>query len=70
MLPSQGSSSGNPRPRATSPAERAEESAAVQRRLKQQAAERRVLASASGNKRVPTGLSQRAGQQGRRRQTP
>jgi hypothetical protein len=69
MSPSQDSSSGDVRPRATTPAERAAENLATQRLLKQQAAERRVQASATGTRRA-TGLSQRAGHQGRRRQTP
>jgi hypothetical protein len=69
MSPSNGASTGDARPRATTPAERAAESLAVQRLLKQQAAERRLQASANGTRRA-TGLSQRAGHQGRRRQTP
>lgn len=64
MLPSPKSARGN------SPAERAEACLSVQRRLKQEAADRRKEALAAPTTRSPTGLSQRAGGQSMRRQTP
>jgi hypothetical protein len=48
----------SPRPRPKSPAERAEELAAVQRRLKQEAAERREIAAAKPTAR-PTRVRRR-----------
>jgi hypothetical protein len=61
MLPSKRSSSGDARPKSKTPADRAEECTAVQRRLKEEAADRRKIALASGNMRKPTGLSQQSG---------
>ena len=52
--------------RGPSPADRAEEQAAVQRRLKSEAAERRKLAQKGGTKRRAHGLSQ-TGHAGHRR---
>jgi hypothetical protein len=52
MAPQERSSRKEGRPRAKSPAERAEEAAGVQRRLKLEAAERRQAAAA---KRRPSG---------------
>jgi hypothetical protein len=71
MLPSQQPSSGA-RPRPRTPAERAEEFTAVQRRLKAEAAERRKQSESDGSKRRPTGLSQQTGLSGRAaaRRTP
>jgi hypothetical protein len=46
-------------------AERAEECTEVQRRLKDEAAERRKATAASGGDRPAFGLSQRSGQAGR-----
>jgi hypothetical protein len=48
MAPGQGSPRRDARPRAKSPADRAEEAARVQRRLKQEAAERRQAAATAG----------------------
>ena len=45
MTPPNGSFPRPPRPRSASPAERSEEFAEAQRRLKQEAAERRLLAA-------------------------
>jgi hypothetical protein len=59
--------------RGRTPAERAEEFSAVQRRLKSEAAARRKLSEESGNKRPAMGLSQQTGLSGRaagRRRTP
>jgi hypothetical protein len=55
MAPPQRSSRRDGRPRAKTPAERAEEAADVQRRLKREAAERREAAAAA--KPRPTGRS-------------
>jgi len=63
MAPPQTSMRTNARPRAKSPAERAEEAAAVQRRLKREAAERRAAAP----KRANADASGRARASGRRR---
>jgi hypothetical protein len=52
MAPAQGPPHGDARPRARTPAERAEEAANVQRRLKREAAERREAAAAA-KPRVP-----------------
>ena len=60
-------------PRGRTPAERAEEHSAVQRRLKSEAAARRKLVEDSGTKRQAFGLSQQTGLSGRggsRRRTP
>jgi hypothetical protein len=59
--------------RGRTPAERAEESGAMQRRLKSEAAARRKLREESGSKRPAMGLSQQTGLSGRtagRRRTP
>jgi len=53
MAAARGPSRRDARPTAKTPAERAEEAAAVQRRLKQEAAEPRQVAAASKN--PPTG---------------
>ena len=68
MAPHQTSMRTNARPRAKTPAERAEEATAVQRRLKEEAAERRRIAAASPQRASakPTGASRAAG----RRRTP
>jgi hypothetical protein len=68
MAPQQPSMRTNARPRAKTPAERADEATAVQRRLKQEAAERRRLAAAAPHRASakPTGASRAAG----RRRTP
>jgi hypothetical protein len=58
--------SGRQRPK--TPAERAEESFAVQRRLKAESAARRAAAAASPNRKRVTGLS--AGSPTGRRRTP
>lgn len=50
MLPPQRPVRTDARPRAKTPAERAVESTAVQRRLKQEAAERRQRATATGKR--------------------
>jgi hypothetical protein len=63
MAPGQGSRK-DARPRAKTPAERAEEAANVQRRLKQEAAERRLAASGTVN--PPSAHGRAAG----RRRTP
>jgi hypothetical protein len=47
-------------PRSTSLSQRGEQCAAVQRTLKEEAAERRRIAAASGITRQATGLSQRS----------
>ena len=47
MAPPQGPSRGDRRPRARTPAERAQEAADIQRRLKREAAERRDAAAAA-----------------------
>jgi hypothetical protein len=60
VQPSQG------RPKGKTPAERAEEFAAVQRQLKQEAAERRE----TGGKRTAVGLSRHARPATRPRRTP
>jgi hypothetical protein len=60
-------------PRGRTPAERAEEFSAVQRRLKSEAAARRKLNEENGTKRPALGLSQQTGLSGRgasRRRTP
>ena len=57
----------NARPRAKTPAERADEALAVQRRLKDEAAERRRAAAAGGSQGRPI-ASGRSG--GGRRRTP
>lgn len=60
-------------PRGRTPAERAEEFSAVQRRLKSEAAARRKSSEESGTKRPAMGLSQQTGFSGRaasRRRTP
>ena len=49
MAPGQGPSRKDARPRAKTPAERAEEAANVQRRLKQEAADRRHAAARAGS---------------------
>ena len=54
------------RPRAKTPAERAEEATAIQRRLKREAAERRLAAAAAGRPPV-TGRSANGRSAGRRR---
>ena len=61
MTPPQGSAP-RPRPRAASPAERSEEFLETQRRLKQEAAERRLRASEDDPKRTsaPRSRSPRA----------
>jgi hypothetical protein len=66
MQPSQRSSNGEARTWGTTPAERAAEFTAVQRRLKEEAAVRRKASLASPNQRHATGLSQQTG----RRRTP
>jgi hypothetical protein len=67
MRPShQPPSAGNGRQRPKTLAERAEECTDVQRRLKEEAAERRRTAIAKGAPREPVGLSQRTLQSGRR----
>jgi hypothetical protein len=48
MAPAQGPGRRDARPRAKTPAERAEEAAEVQRRLKREAAERREASAADG----------------------
>ena len=65
MRPPQGPS--RPKPKSKTPSERAEELAAVQRTLKQQAAERRQL-SEKGGKRPAVALSSQA--RGGTRRTP
>jgi hypothetical protein len=53
MTPPQGSSPRPPRPKSASPAERSAEFADVQRRLKQDAAERRLKAAQRGADQRP-----------------
>jgi hypothetical protein len=55
MAPPQRPAPTNARPRGKTPAERAEEAGAIQRRLKQEAAERRQAAAAKpkGARRTP-----------------
>jgi hypothetical protein len=60
MVSSRPSSTGEAHPRSTSLEQRGEQCAAVQRRLKEEAAERRRQAAASGIARPATGLSQRS----------
>jgi hypothetical protein len=60
MPSSRPSPSGEAHPRSTSLSQRGEECAAVQRRLKEEAAERRQQAADSGVTRHATGLSQRS----------
>jgi hypothetical protein len=60
MVSSRPSSAGNAHPRSSSLAQRGEECAAIQRRLKEEAAERRKQAASSGVTRPATGLSQRS----------
>jgi hypothetical protein len=62
---SQPPSNGTARTRPKTLAERAEECTDVQRRLKQEAAERRKETAANGEARPAFGLSQRTGQTGR-----
>jgi hypothetical protein len=50
MVSSQGPSNRGVRPKSKTPAERADEFAAIQRRLKQEAAERRQFAAGAGSK--------------------
>jgi hypothetical protein len=57
-------------PRGRTPAERAEEFTAVQRRLKSEAAERRKLSEQNGTKRPAMGLSQQTGLSGRHATRP
>ena len=60
-------------PRGRTPAERADEFAAVQRRLKSEAAARRKFTEENGTKRPAFGLSQQTGlssRGGSRRRTP
>ena len=60
-------------PRGRTPAERAEEVTAIQRRLKSEAAARRKSSEENGTKRPAMGLSQQTGFSGRtaaRRRTP
>jgi hypothetical protein len=52
-------------PRGRTPAERAEELTAIQRRLKSEAAARRKLSQERGTKRQAFGLSQQTGLSGR-----
>ena len=64
MAPAQRPERKDGRPRAKSPADRADEAAAVQRRLKQEAADRRHAAAA---KPRPTGFAAHGRAAGRRR---
>jgi len=66
MAPPQPPTRGNARPRAKTPAERADEALAVQRRLKHEAAERRRAAASGGSSARPTASGRPAG----RRRTP
>jgi hypothetical protein len=63
MTPPQGSSPRPPRPKSPSPADRSEELAATQRRLKQEAADRRLKAEQDGGGRPtrPTGSARARG---------
>jgi hypothetical protein len=59
MRPPQGPTP-RPKPKSKTPSERAEELAAVQRQLKQQAAERRQASEKKGSKRPAVALSSQA----------
>jgi hypothetical protein len=59
MRPPQGPTA-RPKPKSKTPSERAEELAAVQRQLKQQAAERRQASEKKGGKRPAVALSSQA----------
>ena len=66
MAPTQPPQRMNARPRAKTPAERADEATAVQRRLKEEAAERRRIAAA----RAPGDTSAPRARASGRRRTP
>jgi hypothetical protein len=66
MAPTQPPQRMNARPRAKTPAERAEEATAVQRRLKEEAAERRRIAAAKAPVETPASRARASG----RRPTP
>jgi hypothetical protein len=72
MAPRQGSLRSDGRPRAKTPAERAEEAADVQRRLKREAAERRDAAAAREQAKPRSDVGARGGRThaAARRRTP